>query len=127
VGRYALRRFLTIVPVLVGVSLIVFSFTHLIPGDPAVAMLGERATPERVAEVRLQLGLDKPFATQYAMYVGKIVRGDLGMSIVRGDPVAFDLVRRFPATVELALSAICLAILVGVPSGIVSAVWRSSG
>ncbi len=125
-GRYAIRRFLTIVPVLVGVSIIVFGFIHMIPGDPAVAMLGERATPERVKEVRTQLGLDKPLVTQYFIYAGKIVRGDLGSSILRGDPVFRDLGRRFPATVELALTAIFLATLVGVPSGIVSAVWRNS-
>lgn len=125
-GRYAITRFLTVVPVLIGVSLIVFSFTHLIPGDPAVAMLGERATPQRVAEVRAQLGLDQPLYQQYFIYVGKILRGDLGTSILRGDPVFRDLVRRFPATVELAISAILIAILVGVPMGIVSAVWRNS-
>jgi len=125
-GRYAIKRFLTIVPVLIGVSLIVFSFTHLIPGDPAVAMLGERATPQRVAEVRAQLGLDQPLYTQYFIYVGKILHGDLGASILRGDPVLRDLVRRFPATVELATSAILIAILVGVPMGIISAVWRNS-
>jgi peptide/nickel transport system permease protein len=126
VGQYAIKRFLTIVPVLIGVSLIVFSFTHLIPGDPAVAMLGERATPQRVAEVRAQLGLDQPLYTQYFIYVGKILHGDLGASILRGDPVLRDLVRRFPATVELATSAILIAILVGVPMGIISAVWRNS-
>jgi peptide/nickel transport system permease protein len=126
VGRYAIKRFLTIVPVLIGVSFIVFSFTHLIPGDPAVAMLGERATPERVAEVRAQLGLDLPLYRQYLIYVGKILRGDLGTSILRGDPVLRDLVRRFPATVELATSAILIAILVGIPMGIISAVWRNS-
>jgi peptide/nickel transport system permease protein len=126
VGRYAIRRFATIVPVLVGISIIVFGFIHLIPGDPAVTMLGERATPERVQEIRAQLGLDRPLVTQYLIYLGKILRGDLGVSILRGDAVAFDLLRRFPATVELALSAIFLAILVGVPSGIVSAVWRNS-
>ena len=125
-GRYAITRFLTVVPVLVGVSLIVFSFTHLIPGDPAVAMLGERATPQRVAEVRAQLGLDKPLYKQYFIYVNKIVRGDFGASILRGDPVLRDLVRRFPATVELAISAILIAITVGVPMGIISAVWRNS-
>ena len=125
-GRYAIKRFLTIVPVLLGVSLIVFSFTHLIPGDPAVAMLGERATPQRVMEVRAQLGLDQPLYTQYFIYVGKILHGDLGASILRGDPVLRDLVRRFPATVELATSAILIAILVGVPMGIISAVWRNS-
>jgi len=126
VGQYAIKRFLTIVPVLIGISLIVFSFIHLIPGDPAVAMLGERATPQRVAEVRAQLGLDKPLYTQYFIYVDKVLHGDLGASILRGDPVLRDLVRRFPATVELAISAILIAIIVGVPMGIISAVWRNS-
>ena len=126
VGQYAIKRFLTIVPVLVGVSLIVFGFIHLIPGDPAVTMLGERATPERVAEIRTQLGLDRPLYVQYLIYVGKIVRGDLGASILRGDPVLHDLAKRFPATVELALSAITVAVLIGVPMGIVAAVWRNS-
>ncbi len=125
-GQYAIKRFLTIVPVLIGVSLIVFGFIHLIPGDPAVAMLGERATPERVAEIRTQLGLDRPLYVQYFIYIGKILRGDLGASILRGDPVLHDLARRFPATVELALSAITLAVLIGVPMGIVAAVWRNS-
>ncbi len=125
-GSYAIRRFLTIVPVLIGISLIVFSFIHLIPGDPAVTMLGERATPERVAEIRAQLGLDRPLTTQYFIYVGKVLRGDLGASILRGDPVLLDLVRRFPATVELATSAILIAIVVGVPMGITAAVWRNS-
>jgi len=126
VGAYAVKRFLTIVPVLIGISLIVFSFIHLIPGDPAVTMLGERATPQRVAEVRAQLGLDRPLYIQYSIYVGKILHGDFGASILRGDPVLLDLVRRFPATVELATSAILIAILVGVPMGIIAAVWRNS-
>ena len=125
-GRYAIKRFLTIVPVLLGISVIVFGFIHLIPGDPAVTMLGERATPERVKEVRTQLGLDRPLYTQYFIYVGKILRGDLGVSILRGDPVLYDLIRRFPATVELATAAILIAIAVGIPSGIISSVWRNS-
>lgn len=125
-GAYAIKRFLTILPVLVGVSLLVFSFIHLIPGDPAVAMLGERATPERVAAVRAQLGLDEPLSRQYLIYIRKVTQGDLGISIIRGDPVLFDLLRRFPATVELALSAILLALAIGIPVGIVSAVWRNS-
>jgi peptide/nickel transport system permease protein len=124
--RYAIKRFLTIVPVLFGVSIFVFSFIHLIPGDPAVVMLGERATPQRVAEVRAQLGLDKPLFQQYLIYAGKVVRGDFGASILRGDPVLWDLVRRFPATVELACSAILIAVCIGIPMGIVSAVWRNS-
>jgi peptide/nickel transport system permease protein len=126
VWRYATKRVLTIVPVLIGISFLVFSFIHLIPGDPATTMLGERATPERVAQVRAHLGLDRPLAVQYLIYVGKIVRGDLGVSILRGDPVLRDLIGRFPATVELAAAAILLAVAFGVPIGIVSAVWRNS-
>jgi peptide/nickel transport system permease protein len=125
-AQYAFKRFCTIIPVLVGISIIVFGFIHLIPGDPAVTMLGERATPERIQEVRIQLGLDQPLYTQYGIYVGKILRGDLGTSILRGDPVLHDLMRRFPATVELALTAILIAVLIGIPAGIVSAVWRNS-
>ena len=124
--RYALRRGLTIVPVLLGVSVLVFSFIHLIPGDPALTMLGERATPEKVAEVRARLGLDRPIWQQYVLYIGNAVRGDLGVSIVRGDPVASDLLRRFPATVELATAAIVVAIALGIPIGVASAVWRNS-
>jgi peptide/nickel transport system permease protein len=126
VRRYALQRSLTVVPVLLGVSVLVFSFVHLIPGDPALTMLGERATPEKVTEVRARLGLDRPLWEQYALYLGKALQGDLGVSIVRGDPVATDLLRRFPATVELATTAILLAIAVGIPIGIVTALWRNS-
>ena len=125
-GRYAVRRSLTIVPVLLGVSILVFSFIHLIPGDPALTMLGERATPEKVAEVRARLGLDRPIWQQYVLYVGHALRGDLGVSIVRGDPVASDLLRRFPATVELAVAAIVVAIALGIPIGVGSAVYRNS-
>jgi peptide/nickel transport system permease protein len=126
VRRYAIRRSLTIIPVLLGVSVLVFSFVHLIPGDPAVTMLGERATPQKVAEVRARLGLDRPIHEQYLLYIGKAIRGDLGVSIVRGDPVFTDILHRFPATVELAVAAIVIAILFGIPIGIVSAVWRKS-
>ena len=114
------------IPVLLGVSVLVFGFIHLIPGDPATAMLGERATPERADAVRKQLGLDRPIAEQYLLYMGKVMRGDLGLSIVRGDPVLPDILRRFPATVELATAAIVLALLFGIPIGVVSAVWRKS-
>jgi len=126
VRRHAIRRGLTIVPVLLGVSLLVFSFIHLIPGDPALTMLGERATPEKVAEVRARLGLDRPIWQQYVLYIGKALRGDLGVSIIRGDPVASDLLRRFPATVELATASMVVAIALGIPIGVASAVWRNS-
>src|SRR5205823_6546634 len=101
-------------------------FVHMIPGDPALTMLGERATPEKVAEVRARLGLDRPIWQQYVLYFGNVLHGDLGVSVVRGDPVTTDLLRRFPATVELALAAIVLAIAIGIPIGIGSAVWRNS-
>jgi peptide/nickel transport system permease protein len=126
VRSYAIRRTLTILPVLLGVSILVFGFVHLIPGDPAVTMLGERATPEKVAAVKQRLGLDQPIYEQYLIYMGKVVRGDLGISIVRGDPVLPDLLRRFPATVELATAAMLLAVLFGIPVGIACAVWRKS-
>jgi len=126
VGRYALRRSLTVVPVLLGVSILVFSFVHMIPGDPALTMLGERATPEKVAEVRARLGLDRPIWQQYGLYLKNALHGDLGVSIVRGDPVAGDLLRRFPATVELATAAMLAAIAAGIPIGVASAVWRNS-
>ena len=124
--HYAIRRSLTVIPVFLGVSVLVFGFIHLIPGDPATAMLGERATAERADAVRKQLGLDRPIDEQYVLCMSKVRRGDLGTSIVRGDPVLPDILRRFPATVELATAAIILALLGGIPIGIVSAVWRGS-
>jgi len=124
--RYVIRRFLTIIPVLFGISILVFGFLRLIPGDPAVAMLGERATPESIARVRENLGLDKPLYEQYLIYLGKALHGDLGVSILRGDPVTQDLLRRFPATIELALSAILVSLLVGIPAGLISAARRNS-
>jgi peptide/nickel transport system permease protein len=124
--KYAIKRLVTVIPVLLGVSLLVFSFVHLIPGDPAVTMLGERATPERVVEIRARLGLDQPLISQYLGYLGRSLQGDLGHSILRGEPVAREILRRFPATVELAISAMAIALLLGVPAGIVSAVWRNS-
>ena len=124
--RYIIRRILTLIPVLLGVSILVFGFLRLIPGDPAQVMLGERATPENIARVREQLGLTKPIYEQYLIFIGNALRGDLGRSVLRGEPVTREIVRRFPATMELALGAILIAILVGIPAGIVSAVRRGS-
>jgi peptide/nickel transport system permease protein len=124
--RYIIRRVLTIIPVMLGVSLLVFGFLRLIPGDPAQVMLGERATPESIALVREQLGLSKPIYEQYLIFVGNALRGDLGHSVLRGEPVTQEIIRRFPATIELTLGAIIIAILVGIPAGIISAVRRGS-
>jgi peptide/nickel transport system permease protein len=124
--RYLFKRVLTVIPVLLGVSMLVFGFVRLIPGDPALVMLGERATPESVEQVREQLGLNRPVYQQYLIFLGNAVRGDLGTSILRREPVAQELARRFPATVELAMSAILIALIIGIPAGIISAIRRGS-
>src|SRR4030065_1317610 len=142
VTRYILRRLISVLPTLIGVTVVIFMFQRLIPGDPAVAMLGEHASEENVARIREQLGLNRPmfldrealkqgdlaafFDTQYILYLGRLIRLDLGNSIHRRIPVAETLALRFPATVELALLSMLIAILIGVPVGIISASRRGS-
>lgn len=117
---------LSLIPVLLGVSVIVFLFLHLIPGDPAETMLGERANAASVARLRAAYGLDEPWYVQYGLYVSKALTGDLGRSIRSNNPVASELGQRFPATVELTLAAMLIAVLIGVPAGIISAARRGS-
>jgi peptide/nickel transport system permease protein len=121
--RYTVRRILALVPVLIGVSVIVFLFLHLIPGDPASAMLGEHATPEALVSLRAAYGLDQPWPQQYVLYISHILQGDLGRSIRSNLPITAEFGQRFPATVELTLVAMFFAILIGLPAGIISA-WR---
>jgi peptide/nickel transport system permease protein len=121
--RYTLRRILALVPVLIGVSVIVFLFLHLIPGDPAAAMLGEHATPDALQNLRKAYGLDEPWPNQYLLFVNHIVHGDLGRSIRSNNPVLTELGQRFPATAELTLVAMLFAVVIGLPAGIISA-WR---
>ena len=97
-----------------------------IPGDPAQILLGQQATPERVAQVREQLGLDKPLPTQYLLFLKGAATGDLGDSIVTGRPVTIELLDRFPATLELALAALLFAVVVGIPVGVIAAVKQYS-
>lgn len=123
---YILRRLLSLLVVLVGVSIISFFFIHLIPGDPAQTILGERANAESIARVRADLGLDDPLPTQYLRFVGRLVQGDLGHSIHTNNPVAEEFAIRFPATVELTVAAILLAVLIGVPAGMIAAIRRNS-
>ncbi len=123
---YIIKRFLGVIPVLLCVSMLVFGFLRLIPGDPAATMLGERATPENIARVRQQLGLDKPIYEQYLTFLGNALRGDLGRSVLRQEPVTQEIIRRFPATIELAMAAMLFAMVVGIPAGIISAVRRGS-
>jgi peptide/nickel transport system permease protein len=112
--------------VLLGVSIIVFFMVRAIPGDPAQILLGQQATQEQVQQLRAHMGLDKPVIVQYAVFLRGAVTGDLGDSIVTGRPVITELLVRFPATLELTAFAIFIAIAVGVPVGVISAVKQYS-
>jgi peptide/nickel transport system permease protein len=119
--RFVVRRLLLLVPILIGVSLLVFGWIHALPGSPAEALLGEHATPQAIAQVRRQYGLDKPVYVQYWNYVKTLAHGDLGTSITTTRTVTYELEQRFPATVELALSAMLFSILIGIPIGFLAA------
>jgi peptide/nickel transport system permease protein len=124
--RYAFRRITALIPVLIGVSVVVFLFLHLIPGDPASAMLGDHATADSIARLRVAYGLDQPWPQQYAIFVGHLLQGDLGRSIRSNAPITQELAQRFPATIELTLAAMLIAVLVGMPAGIISATRRGT-
>jgi peptide/nickel transport system permease protein len=113
-------------PVLLGVSVIVFFMVRAIPGDPAQILLGQQATQEQVQELRAEMGLDKPVLVQYWVFLRGALTGDLGDSIATGRPVVTELLARFPATLELTAFAMFIAILVGVPVGVISAVKQYS-
>jgi peptide/nickel transport system permease protein len=112
--------------VLLGVSIVVFFMVRAIPGDPAQIMLGQQATQEQVQQVRENMGLDKPIFVQYGLFLKDAVRGDLGDSIVTGRPVTTELRVRLPATFELVAFAMLIAVLVGIPVGVISAVRQYS-
>lgn len=124
--QYILKRLLLLIPLLFGVTLVVFLFIHLIPGDPAQVILGEHASPEAIAKVREELGLNDPLHIQYWKFLGKLLRGNLGRSYMTNHQVVDELKARFPATIELAVAAMVVAVIVGVPAGIISAVRQYS-
>lgn len=124
--RYLARRLLLAVPVLFGVITLVFSLIHLIPGDPAVAMLGEGASGTEVAALRHRLNLDLPLDRQYGLYLASLAHADLGASLRTGVPVARTISERFPATIELALASMLVALVVALPLGILAAVRQGS-
>ena len=124
--QYIVRRLLLTVPVVLGVSIIVFSIIRLIPGDPARAMAGVNATPEFIEQVRIRHALDQPIYIQYGRFLAGFVRGDLGRSIFSGRPVATEIGERFPRTLLLASVSLVIATLIGVSAGIVSATRRNS-
>src|SRR4051812_6902377 len=121
-AHFLVRRLLLTIPVLLGVATLVFSLIHLVPGDPVQAMLGESASPREVADVSHKLGLDRPLYVQYWMFLKGAAKGDLGVSLRTNEPVSQAIADRMPATVELAAAAMCLALVIAIPLGIVAAV-----
>ncbi len=125
--QFLARRLLATVPLLFFVSLVVFSFVHVLPGDPAVLFLGEEATPETLAKFRTRLGFDRPLVTQYVEWLGRALRGDLGRSLRTNQPVTEAILQRLPVTLELLGAALAVSLAIAIPAGIVSAVKRNSG
>jgi peptide/nickel transport system permease protein len=125
-AAFILRRLLLTVPILLLVSVLVFSLIHLIPGDPAVVILGQEATPQALAALRARLGLDQPLPVQYLTWLGRVLRGDLGRSLVTNQPVLDVILTKLPATLELALGAFLISNLLAIPAGIIAATRRGT-
>jgi peptide/nickel transport system permease protein len=121
-GLYLLKRLLSVIPVLIGLSLIVFLIMAMIPGNPAQALLGAWATPENVARINQELGLDKPLYQQYLIWVGNMLHGDFGRSYVLNRPVIDEVMDRFGATLILGGSALLISSVLGLLAGVISAV-----
>ncbi len=125
-SAYVLRRLVLAVPTLVGVTVVVFALIRLVPGDPARLVLGLQASEEEVQRLRVQLGLDQPLPVQYARFLARLLQGDLGRSVVTGEPVLREIGARLPATVQLAVTSTVVATLAGVAAGVVSATRQYS-
>ena len=124
--QYIIRRLLQMIPITLGILTLVFSLIHLIPGDPAAVVAGEGARPEDIAQVRKILGLDQPLWKQYVTYLENVAHGDLGRSFRTHDKVSREIMERYPATLQLALGSMIVALLVAFPLGIISAIYRNS-
>ncbi len=124
--RYIVKRLLLFIPTLLGITLITFILMQALPGDPVANMVGERASPETIARIRSELGIDRPLPVQYALYLGRLCRGELGRSLFTNRDVADDLFQKFPNTLKLALAAILFASLFGTALGVLSAVKRGT-
>ncbi|WP_105403810.1 ABC transporter permease subunit [Neorhizobium sp. T7_12] len=124
---FLLRRIAVLIPTFIGVSIIAFSFIRLLPGDPVALLSGERVmSPERHAQISAQLGLDRPLVVQYFDYLGGVLTGDFGSSIVSKKPILDQFWALFPATVELSFCAIVIAVALGIPAGVIAAIKRGS-
>jgi ABC-type dipeptide/oligopeptide/nickel transport system permease component len=124
---FVLRRLLASIPVVIGITIIAFLLIHLVPGDPAQAMLfGSNASPEQIDQLRNQLGLTQPLWQQYLDFIGQLLHGNLGTSYVTHNPVAYELVSRTPSTLALTGTAMLVAVVVGVPLGLVAGIRPNS-
>ncbi len=123
---YCLRRFFMLFPVLIGVTLLTFVVTHIVPSDPVSVALGPKATPEQVMQMRAEWGLDKPIYVQYFMYLEKLVDGNLGVSMQTGRAVSSELASYIPATIELTTFSMFISLLIGIPLGMLAAVKRDT-
>jgi peptide/nickel transport system permease protein len=119
--RLLVRRLLQAVPTLLVLSLLLFTWLRLLPGGPATAMLGDKATPARIDQLNAVLGLDQPIPLQYVRFLGRVATGQFGSSLVSGDPVLAEIGRALPATIELAVVALLIAVLLGLPLGYAAA------
>ena len=115
--KYIVRRLIGAIPVLFGLSIILFAFIHLLPGDPAATILGQHAKPELVAQMRARLGLDLPLWQQYLNYLADLAHGNLGNSFVNNRPVLGEFIVRFPGTIELTIAAMIYSVGLGIPLG----------
>lgn len=123
--KYIIKKLLMMIPVLLGLTVIVFLILHLSPGDPVHLIVGPNATPEVYENVRRSMGLDKPLITQYLSFLSNIIRGDLGKSILQQRPVLDIIMERFPITIGLGIRALLLSFVIAVPMGIIAAVNRN--
>jgi peptide/nickel transport system permease protein len=125
-GRYVAQRLVLMAGILLGVLVVTFALSRVLPGSPVEMMLGHRPTPEQIAQARSELGLDRPMHEQFLLYVGDVLEGDFGTSLRTGQPVLSDLLERMTATFELTTLAVVLVILLGIPLGVLSAVRQNS-
>src|SRR5678816_3103550 len=124
--EFLVKRIGTIVPTLIFVSVLIFGLQQLLPGDPAVILAGEERDPNVVAYLHEKLHLDDPLPVRYGYWVGGVLRGDLGESVRTQQPVLELIVQKLPVTIELAVLAMAIALLIGIPAGIASAVGRGT-
>ncbi len=123
---YIIRRLLMVFPVLLGVATIVFILMFIVPGDPARMLMGQHGDEDTLKAIRHEMGLDKPIYVQYIRFIGRLTKGDLGMSYRQKRPVARIIRERFPATAKLAFASMVLAVIFGISAGIVAAVFRNT-